>query len=351
MSRLPLILLVIAMSISIASSQIKSDGSGFASLTDNYSDRAIDMDGNGKLDYLNVDVGVHVAHPGEYSLTGYLYDQDDREVAWSADHKNLTVGNHTMQLAFDGKAIAKSGLAGPYRLGNLSLNWGSATLGLIPCAYTDNAHQTASYSLDDFVDLNGSDKILSGSGNGQILLTLSISTIVPVVSGSYMYDIEALNIPPISTPFDIISLDPKKFAKGGYSYGFEGLYIPGKPNNFTVIARGVENLNIGLMKLQGDLHRTWISSQFLANDSAIAKAETDLISPRGSYHVRIFGDAADNASQVDLIMKVEKKLIVDGAFSLGINTTGFPEGSYSIKAQALNGSFCFDDLEFGDREI
>ena len=131
---------------------------------------------------------------------------------------------------------------------------------------------------------------------------------MPTFSGRYMYDIVGLNIPPLSTPVKIIGLDPKKFPRGGYDYKLQGMYIPGKPNNFTITARGVKNLNVGLMKLQGKKERTWVSSQFLADESAIARAETDLISPNGSYHVKIFGDALENETQVDLQMTVVKKL-------------------------------------------
>ena len=310
-----------------------------------------DLNEDGRSEYINVDVGVHISHPGEYSLTGYLYDREDNMIAWTVDHKNFSIGNYSMQLAFDAKDIEKRGQSGPYRLGNLTLTWGSATIGLIPCARVDDACQIGSYNLSNLSDQNSQDKILSGSGKGELLLTLSIRTAVPALSGRYMYDILGLNVPPFSTPYDIIGLDPNKFAHGGYSYGQDGLYIPGKPNNFTVTAHGVKNLNIGLMKLQDDRRRTWVSSQFPADESMTAKADTDLISPRGSYHVKIFGDAADNITQVDLSMTVVKKLIIDGPFRLGINTTGFPEGNYSFKAQALNGSFSFDELQFGGEDL
>jgi hypothetical protein len=112
----------------------------------------------------------------------------------------------------------------------------------------------------------------------------------------------------------------------------------------------VKNINIGVMKLQGDLERTWVSSQFLADGFATARADTDLISPSGSYHVKIFGDAVQNETKVDLMMSVTKKLVVSGPFNLVINTTGFPSGSYRISAKALNGSFSFDEIELYDQE-
>lgn len=64
---------------SAACGQILPAGSDYASLTGNYSDRGIDINGDGKFEYLTVDVGVHIEYPGEYSLNGYLYDPNDKE--------------------------------------------------------------------------------------------------------------------------------------------------------------------------------------------------------------------------------------------------------------------------------
>jgi hypothetical protein len=337
------ILAIMAIYCSAACGQILSMGAKFASLTGNYSDRCIDINEDGKFDYLLIDAGVHIVYPGEYSLSGYLYDRDNKEIVWSADHRNFTDGKQTMQLAFDGKTIEKKRLNGPYRLGNITFTWGSASMGLIPCAMLDDVYDTGPYNATDFVDPVNTDKNLSGSGNGELLLTISIKNTVPVFSGRYMFDIVGLNMPPLSTPVDI------KGSKTGYDLSMPGIFVPKKPNNFTVMAGKVKNINVGVMKLQGNLQRTWISSQFPANESQIARADTDLISPHGSYHVKIFGDAAENETQVDLLMSVTKKLVINGPFHLVINTTGFPSGSYRVSAHALNGSFSFDEIELSEQ--
>lgn len=326
-----------------ACGQILSIGSEFADLAGNYSDRGIDIDEDGKLDYLIIDAGVHIIIPGEYSISGYLYDHDNREIVWSADHRNFTDGYHTMQLAFDGKTIEKKKRNGPYRLGNVTFTWGSASGGLIPCEIIDNVYTTGQYNASDFVDPIDTDKILSGSGNGELLLTLTINKTIPVFSGRYMYDIVGLNMPPLSTPIKVNG------SKTGYDISIPGIFMPKKPNNFTVMAHRAKNINVGVMKLQKKLERTWISSQFPADDTQTARADTDLISPNGSYHVKIFGDAADNETQVDLMMSVTKKLVINGHFDLAINTTGFPEGHYRINARALNGSFSFEEMDFQDQ--
>jgi hypothetical protein len=138
----------------------------------------------------------------------------------------------------------------------------------------------------------------------------------------------------------------------------EGIYMPNKPNNITMTATGVKDVNVGLKKLQpakysnewenntwdsGTKTRMWVSSQTIADDNGVAVAESDLISP-GNYHVKVFGDAADNASQVSLTMTMVKKLFINGKFDLSINTSGFPDGNYSIDARALNGSLSLDKL-------
>ncbi len=339
-----ILIAILASLLPIASAQILSMGPDFASLTGNYSDRAVDINDDGKFDYLLVDAGVHIIYPGEYSLTGYLYDRDNREIVWSADHRKFSDGMQTMQLAFDGKTIEKKRLNGPYRLGNVTFTWGTASGGLIPCAMVDDVYLTGPYNASDFVDPESPEKFLSGYGRGELLLVLSIQTTLPTFSGRYMYDIVGLNMPPISatTPVKI------EGSKNGYNLSMPGIYIPARPNNFTVTARRVKNINVGVLKLQGDLERTWVSAQFPADASGAAKAQSDLISPGGSYHVKVFGDAAENETAVNLTMSVTKKLVVDGRFDLVINTTGFPAGSYSISAAAQNGSFAFDEIEYRD---
>lgn len=183
--------------------------------------------------------------------------------------------------------------------------------------------------------------MISGTGSGELLLSVTITDTVPVFSGSYSYDIAGINIPPISTPWNVTG------SKSGYAYNLSGVYMPNKPNDFRVSASKVKNLNIGLKKdpvKEGiNQTRTWITTQILADENSTANATSDLLSP-GRYQAKIFGDAAENVTAVDLTMTLAKKLIVEGRFAFGINTDGFPSGNYSITAKALNGSFRFDEI-------
>ncbi|MCX6674248.1 MAG: hypothetical protein NTY37_10775 [Methanothrix sp.] len=182
--------------------------------------------------------------------------------------------------------------------------------------------------------------VISGICFGELLLNFTVSDTAPVFSGGYSYDIVGINIPPISS-FNTSS------DKKGYSYSLPGVYIPGKPNDFIVSASKVKNLNIGLkkdpVKTSTNLTRIWITSQVQADKNNVANATSDLLSP-GRYQAKLFGDAAENVSQVNLTMTFVKKIIVNGRFNFSINTEGFPLGNYSINIEALNGSIRMDKL-------
>jgi hypothetical protein len=320
-----------------------SSSMDLASLSGNYTDHGIDVNQDGRYDFLAVNVGVDVQTPGEYSVMGSLYDHNHEEVIWAIDHKRLYPGHNRMELDFDGKAIQSHLVDGPYRLGDVKLTYGSSNLGMILIENIPTAYNTSFYRASDFVDPVRRDKIISGSGIGELLLTITIKSSLPVFSGKYSFDIVGINIPPFSSEFDVT---PKK-GLAGYAYDLAGISLPGKPNNFTVSARPVNDINIGLKKLpvkNGINHtRIWVTTQIPADSNGIATADSDLLSP-GNYQAKIFGDAADNASRVDLTMTMVKKMIVRGRFNLSINTSGFPSGNYSISAKALNGSLSLDEL-------
>uniref|UniRef100_UPI0034E2F453 hypothetical protein n=1 Tax=Methanothrix sp. TaxID=90426 RepID=UPI0034E2F453 len=110
--------------------------------------------------------------------------------------------------------------------------------------------------------------------------------------------------------------------------------------NFTVSAKGVKSMNIGLKKdpVPGGSNRTrmWVSSRAYAVNGT-ATLDNDQISP-GRYHIKIFGDAAENTSDVTIEMRLIKKVIINGNFSMNINMSGFPSGNYTFDMKALNGS-------------
>lgn len=218
-------------------------------------------------------------------------------------------------------------------------------------ALTDNA-----YSQSDSASLKRLDeeKQISGIGYGELLLTFTINNVLPVFSGRYSFDVTGIRMPPISTP---LKLDYADSINTGYGYNYPNVSIPGKPNDFIVSVSGAKTLSVGLRKRQGLYEdpdtlfdgsntRSWISTQAEADEKGTATIKSDLVSP-GIYQAKIFGNAAENASQVNLAVTVVKKLVVKGPFNLSLNTTGFPDGDYKISIKALNGAFRIDKMLIG----
>lgn len=306
-----------------------------------YSDYGSDINGDGFYDYLTVDVGLEVFAPDNYSLMGFLCDASGRELVWSMGFGYLVPGDHTMHVDFDGKTLWESGIDGPYRLSNLSLSSGDSVENMTIEDISSDAYTTAPYDYTQFVDPVWPNRTISGSGSGEALLTISIVSIIPVFEGRYSYDVVGAYMPPISSNWTVNG------SEYGYAYDLPGVHMPRKPNNFTITARGVKNLNVGVRKEQtakeGNFFRSWVSAQALASDDGTAVVEDDRISP-GRYQFKVFGDAADNATQVALELKVIKKLVINGDFNLSLNTDGFPSGNYSISARGQNGSLRLDEL-------
>jgi hypothetical protein len=172
-----------------------------------------------------------------------------------------------------------------------------------------------------------------------------VRSVLPVYEGRYSYDLVGVNMPPISSNWTV------KSSEGGYAYDLPGVHMPAKPNDFSVTATGVKNLNVGVKQDRSGMpqmassiqNRSWISAQAGAGEDGSAVVKSEYISP-GRYQFKIFGEAAGNATEVGLEMKVVKKLVIRGDFRLALNMSGFPEGSYSVDAKALNGSFRFDEI-------
>lgn len=313
-----------------------------AKLTGNYSDYGSDINGDGLYEYLTVDVGVRVYDPGNYSVLGDLYDDNGKKVVWSLGSGMLPIGSNILHMDFDGKTIERHRFNGTYHLKNLEIIRGDSSVeNLSSEDFAMDATVTHPYNYGEFVDPTWPEKSLSGYGKGEILLTMQVSSILPVFGGRYSMDIVGANMPPISSNWTVTG------TKNGYSYDLPGIHMPNKPNNFTVVASGVKNLNVGVKKdpKEGGANftRTWISTRANAGEDGIARIENDMISP-GRYQFKIFGEAIDNATQVTLEMKVVKKLLINGRFDLALNTSGFPSSNYSINAKAINGSIRFDEI-------
>ena len=316
-----------------------------ARLIGSYSDYGSDINGDGLFEYLTVDVGVMVYKPGNYSVMGYLYDDDGKDAVWSIGSETLPRGNNILHMDFDGKTIEQHKFNGTYHLKDLQLIKGDSAIENLSMLDTAiDAAVTRHYNYSEFLDPVWPEKSLSGEGKGEILLTIRLSSVLPVFHGRYSMDIVGVKMPPISSNWTVTG------SRNGYSYDLPGIHMPGKPNNFSVQAENVKNLNVGVRKEPAkgstNITRTWVSTRANAGKDGVAMIDNDMISP-GSYQFKIFGDAADNATEVTLAIEVTKELMINGRFNLAINTSGFPTGNYSINAKAINESARFSEIILG----
>lgn len=92
---------------------------------------------------------VDVTESGRFHLAGTLYSRQGEPVGWAQAAANLEPGRHWIELSYYGLIFHDRQVAGPFRLGTLSL----ATTGVMPNALNDlveNAHVTRAYNLRRF---------------------------------------------------------------------------------------------------------------------------------------------------------------------------------------------------------
>jgi len=112
---------------------------------------------------------------------------------------------------------------------------------------------------------------------------------------------------------------------GRYEYVANGVEIPQKPNRFSVTARNVEDLNVGIKM------GIWLNMPIKASGGTASVSRADV--PPGRYTLKMFGNAKEGASDVSVSVSAETTVYAgsDGSYRLAIDTTGIPEGDYRIR--------------------
>lgn len=126
--------------------------------------------------------------------------------------------------------------------------------------------------------------------------------------------------------------DTIQVSAGKYRYDLKDIEVPSKPNRFTVITKNVKNLKVGVKIL------IWITKSIPASGGVATISHGDV--PPGNYDIKIFGDAANGASTVDIDVTASMKTKADsnGNFKAKIGTKGLPPGIYTITAEAPDGA-------------
>lgn len=118
-----------------------------AALTGDYQDSGVDMDGDGRYEWLELQVGLQVTEASTYTLSAEIY-RGTTFVAHASHQLYLAPGTHTIPLHFAGSAIYASQLDGPYKVRQVLLTDRAATTVLVEAA--DDVHITAPYKYRQF---------------------------------------------------------------------------------------------------------------------------------------------------------------------------------------------------------
>lgn len=96
------------------------EGAGLV-LTGTNSAMGVDTNANGKFDVLQVDIGVNIRTAGFYQWSARLRDRNGREITLAESSGNLPSGVSSIRLSFDGSAVGRNGINGPFHITDLLL--------------------------------------------------------------------------------------------------------------------------------------------------------------------------------------------------------------------------------------
>jgi hypothetical protein len=113
---------------------------------------------------------------------------------------------------------------------------------------------------------------------------------------------------------------------GKFEYIFEDIKIPEGFNNiFKVEATGVKNLNVRVKM------GIWMTKSSDASGNTAVVSQSNV--PPGTYTMKIDGDAAEGASEVNLNIQASQGIEADsnGKFSYSYNTEDIPSENFNLK--------------------
>jgi len=162
-----------------------------SAFTGNYRDYGVNMDGDRFYDYLAIDAEIDITAEAIYRVVGVLTDA--RGARREASFKGkLSPGRNIVTLKFDGEAIFRNSVDGPYRLSEIHLAEEEDN-SLLPVDSRTDVYQTGAYKASDFqhpailLTGKGSANGVDTNGNGLFDL-LKVGVEVNLASaGSYTW--------------------------------------------------------------------------------------------------------------------------------------------------------------------
>jgi pimeloyl-ACP methyl ester carboxylesterase len=104
----------------------------------------IDTNGNGLFDLLRVRIGVDVDAAGFYNWSARLEDSNGTELGFASNAAFLSAGHNEIELTYDGQAIGRNGVDGPYFVRSL-LMFGAGRSLVAADAFTTDAFQASQF--------------------------------------------------------------------------------------------------------------------------------------------------------------------------------------------------------------
>jgi len=191
-------------------------------------------------------------------------------------------------------------------------------------------------------------------------LTLLLLILVPAIAiTSANAEVTELDVPPAVVQGDVISISGKAspdeevwlsssfeislpVSDGKYSCDFTGVHFPAGEKTFSVTAENVKNIRASLSPvfwqtieypLSGPKNATanGIATLSISFPATMHGAKIDI---SGKKNVKVYGDAAEGATSVNLRSAMSIKVTADskGDFVLNISTEGAPTGEFLITA-------------------
>lgn len=142
---------------------------GFARLTGQYSEAAVDSDSDGTIDELHLTVGLEVQTSSQYNVIVWLEDPAGTPVAWARTQAQITATAAGLDIIFPGPLLAGTYQSGPYNVRRVELRTGDRDV-LVEAV--DNVYVTAAYTPQSFrppdVTYAGpvADVLVDDNGNG-----------------------------------------------------------------------------------------------------------------------------------------------------------------------------------------
>ena len=116
---------------------------------------------------------------------------------------------------------------------------------------------------------------------------------------------------------------------GRYELRASSLKVPLKPNRFTVVARGVEDLHVSVRML------FWVTKSAKARNGEARLTQSNV--PPGVYNVMIHGRAQPGRETVTLkfIAETWLRLSMSGEARLSYDTSTLPPGTFTVEADGV----------------